>query len=118
MAGNQPCRAGILVRTEGWERPQSRKRETPPPPPGYDVDLIFPSFDRTLRDPVDVNHQGQRVQKALGLSDDPSPCAFREPIASTLDDAKPSARVTTDVLHRMALLDASDRYHRCSTIFL
>ncbi|MEV6769946.1 tyrosine-type recombinase/integrase [Nocardia sp. NPDC051030] len=80
-----------------WEHLQARKRENPPPAE-YDVDLIFPSFDWTLRDPVNVNHQWQRVREALGLPDGLSPYAFRKFIALLLDDEGLSARVTADVL--------------------
>ncbi|MFC9436732.1 tyrosine recombinase XerC [Nocardia sp. NPDC057030] len=80
-----------------WERMQLRKQECSPPA-DYDVDLIFPSFDWTLRDPVNVNHQWQRVREALGIPDDVSPYSFRKIMATVLDDAKLSARVTADVL--------------------
>ncbi|MEG8184290.1 tyrosine-type recombinase/integrase [Nocardia terpenica] len=80
-----------------WARTQLRKQENPPPD-DYGVDLIFPSFEWTLRDPVNVNHQWQRVREALGLPDDFSPYAFRKLVALLLDDAKLSARVTADVL--------------------
>ncbi|WP_338773312.1 tyrosine-type recombinase/integrase [Nocardia vulneris] len=79
------------------KRIQLRKREFPPPD-DYDVDLIFPSFEWTLRDPVNVNHQWQRVREALDLPDDLSPYSFRKAMATVLDDAKLSARVTADVL--------------------
>ncbi|MGW4366677.1 site-specific integrase [Nocardia takedensis] len=80
-----------------WETIQRRKRESPPPD-DYDVDLIFPSTEWTLRDPVNVNHQWQRVREALGLPDDVSPYAFRKLVALLLDDRGLSARVTADVL--------------------
>ncbi|MBF6418634.1 hypothetical protein IU436_07090 [Nocardia farcinica] len=70
-----------------------RRREAPPR-----ALLIFPSFEWTLRDPVNVNHQWQRVREALGLPDDLSPYAFRKLIALVLDDEGLSARVTADVL--------------------
>ncbi|MEV4207536.1 site-specific integrase [Nocardia salmonicida] len=79
------------------ERMEQRKRECPPPI-GYDVDLIYPSTEWTLRDPVNVSHQWQRVREALELPDDLSPYAFRKLVAMVLDDAKLSARVTADVL--------------------
>ncbi|MFB8007535.1 tyrosine recombinase XerC [Nocardia sp. NPDC056000] len=85
----------ILIRR--WDRMQERKRENPPPD-DYPVNLIFPSFDWTLRDPVNVNHQWQRVREALGLPDALSPYAFRKFMALLLDDAGLSARVTADVL--------------------
>lgn len=80
-----------------WERLQARKRENPPPPT-YTVDLIFPSFGWTLRDPVNVKHQWQRVREALELPDDLVPYSFRKFMALLLDDAGLSARVTADVL--------------------
>ncbi|MFG3618071.1 tyrosine recombinase XerC [Nocardia sp. NPDC047654] len=79
------------------EQMELRKRDNPPPD-DYEVDLIFPSFEWTLRDPVNVNHQWQRVREALGLPDDLSPYAFRKLIALVLDDEGLSARVTADVL--------------------
>ncbi len=87
----------VTILNQRRERLHLRKSDDPPPE-GYDVDLIFPSFDWTLRDPVNVNHQWQRVREALGLPDDLSPYAFRKLVAMTLDDAKLSARVTADVL--------------------
>lgn len=62
------------------------------------MDLIFPSFDWTLRDPVNVNHQWQRVREALGLPDNLSPYAFRKVMALMIDDGGLSARVAADVL--------------------
>ncbi|MFD0362808.1 hypothetical protein ACFQZZ_15295 [Nocardia sp. GCM10030253] len=76
---------------------QLRKRENPRSD-DYEVDLIFPSFDWTLRDPVNVNHQWQQVREALGLPDDVSPYAFRKLVAVLPDDQGSSARVTTDML--------------------
>ncbi|WP_433679983.1 site-specific integrase [Nocardia sp. CA-119907] len=87
----------VEVLDRRWEQMQLRKHENPPPE-DYDVDLIFPSFDWTLRDPVNVNHQWQRVREALGLPDDVSPYAFRKLVAVLLDDEGLSARVTADVL--------------------
>ncbi|WP_225727178.1 MULTISPECIES: tyrosine-type recombinase/integrase [unclassified Nocardia] len=87
-----------------WEKLQERKRENPPPDK-YDpqlachpADLIFPSFEWTLRDPVNVNHQWQRVREALGLPDDLSPYALRKLVALVLDDLGLSARVIADIL--------------------
>ncbi|GAB4587890.1 site-specific integrase [Nocardia sp. IFM 10818] len=79
------------------DRLEARKRENPPPA-NYAVDLSFPSFEWTLRDPVNVNHQWQRVREALGLPDDVVPYSFRKFMALLLDDAGLSARVTADVL--------------------
>ncbi|MEU1205534.1 tyrosine-type recombinase/integrase [Nocardia sp. NPDC005825] len=80
-----------------WERLQDRKRDNPPPEE-YPVDLIFPSFDWTLRDPVNVNHQWQRVREALELPDNLVPYTFRKFMAVVLDDAGLSARVVADIL--------------------
>ncbi|WP_244976185.1 site-specific integrase [Nocardia huaxiensis] len=87
-----------------YDRLQARQRENPPPME-FDptlacrpAELIFPSFDWTLRDPVNVNHQWQRVREALGLPENLSPYTFRKFIALLLDDAGLSARVTADVL--------------------
>lgn len=85
----------ILVRRQ--KVLEARKRENPPPS-DYPVDLIFPSFDWTLRDPVNVNHQWQRVREALGLPDNLSPYAFRKVMALLIDDGGLSARVAADVL--------------------
>ncbi|MFE3796971.1 site-specific integrase [Nocardia tengchongensis] len=80
-----------------WERLQERKRGNPPPE-DYPVDLIFPSFEWTLRDPVNANHQWQRVREALELPDNLVPYTFRKFMAVVLDDAGLSARVVADVL--------------------
>ncbi|MFE3254336.1 tyrosine-type recombinase/integrase [Nocardia sp. NPDC059229] len=87
-----------------FERLAERNRENPAPKEFglrlacRPIELIFPSFEWTLRDPVNVNHQWQRVREALGLPEDLSPYAFRKYIALLLDDAGLSARVTADVL--------------------
>ncbi|WP_378738892.1 tyrosine-type recombinase/integrase [Nocardia brasiliensis] len=94
----------VEVLDRRWEQMQLRKREMPPPTE-FDTqlgcgpdELIFPSFEWTLRDPVNVNHQWQRVREALGLPDDVVPYSLRKLVASLLDDEGLSARVTADVL--------------------
>ncbi|MEV6099597.1 tyrosine-type recombinase/integrase [Nocardia sp. NPDC051981] len=76
---------------------QERKRDNPPSD-DYEVGLIFPSFDWTLRDPVNADHQWRRVREALGLPDDLVPYTFRTFMAVALDDAGLSAQVVADVL--------------------
>lgn len=87
----------VEVLDRRWKLLQKRKRDCPPPG-NYDVDLIFPTSKWTLRDPVNVNHQWQRVREALGLPDDVVPYSFRKLVAMILDDEGLSARVTADVL--------------------
>ncbi len=87
----------VEVLDRRWELLRKRKRDCPPPG-NYDVDLIFPTSKWTLRDPVNVNHQWQRVREALGLPDDVVPYSFRKLVAMILDDEGLSARVTADVL--------------------
>ncbi|WP_433627079.1 site-specific integrase [Nocardia sp. CA-120079] len=63
-----------------------------------DLDLVFPSAVWTLRDPQNVGHEWQRVRDALGIPDDVTAHSFRGAVATILDDAGLSARVTADVL--------------------
>ncbi|MEU4345691.1 tyrosine-type recombinase/integrase [Nocardia sp. NPDC023852] len=51
----------------------------------------------TLRDPQNVGHEWQRVRDALGIPD-VTPHSLRGAVATILDDAGLSARVTADVL--------------------
>ncbi|MGW6421440.1 tyrosine-type recombinase/integrase [Nocardia sp. NPDC055053] len=75
------------------------RRLTSPPQPGIeDLDLVFPSAVWTLRDPQNVGHAWQRVREALGFAEDITPHSFRHAVATILDDAGLSARVTADVL--------------------
>ncbi|MBF6426076.1 phage integrase family protein [Nocardia cyriacigeorgica] len=62
------------------------------------VDLVFPSAVWTLRDPQNVGHEWQRVRTALGLAEDITAHSFRHAVATILDDAGLSARITADVL--------------------
>ncbi|MFF0458337.1 tyrosine recombinase XerC [Nocardia africana] len=101
----------VKILDRRWQRMHLRKKQDPPPV-GYEVDLIFPSFEWTARDPVNVNHQWQRVRQALGLPDDITPYTFRKFIALTLDDAKMSARVTADVLQHADPAMTQRRYMR------
>ncbi|MGY1936819.1 site-specific integrase [Nocardia gipuzkoensis] len=74
-------------------------RKLASPPKGEDTpDLVFPSTVWTLRDPQNVGHEWQRVRDALGIPDDVTPHSFRGAVATILDDAGLSARVTADVL--------------------
>lgn len=75
----------------------ARKLASPPTKPP-DYDLVFPSTEWTLRDPGNVQHQWQRVREALGIPDDITAHSFRGAVATILDDAGLSARVTADVL--------------------
>ena len=52
----------------------------------------------TLRDPQNVGHEWQRVREALGMADDITAHSFRHAVATILDDAGLSARITADVL--------------------
>ncbi len=75
------------------------RRSTSPPKPGVeDLDLVFPSAVWTLRDPQNVGHAWQRVREALGFAEGITPHSFRHAVATILDDAGLSARVTADVL--------------------
>ncbi|WP_405179210.1 site-specific integrase [Nocardia sp. NBC_01377] len=110
-----------LVRVVGDEDPKNRKgaialpdfviemlkqrrkdlaaRQLASPPTGKDVlDLVFPSAVWTLRDPQNVGHEWQRVRDALEIPDDVTAHSFRGAVATILDDAGLSARVTADVL--------------------
>ncbi|WP_431958264.1 site-specific integrase [Nocardia lijiangensis] len=74
-------------------------RKLASPPTGTDVlDLVFPSAVWTLRDPQNVGHEWQRVRDALDIPDDVTAHSFRGAVATILDDAGLSARVTADVL--------------------
>ncbi|MEV6661524.1 tyrosine-type recombinase/integrase [Nocardia fluminea] len=74
-------------------------RQTSPLDPQIEEpDLVFPSTLWTLRDPQNVGHSWQRVREALGLPDTITPHSFRHAVATILDDAGISARVTADVL--------------------
>ncbi|MFD4461068.1 tyrosine recombinase XerC [Nocardia sp. NPDC058480] len=77
------------------------RRLASPPDPGADAekwDLVFPSAVWTLRDPNNVAAEWRRVREAIGLPDDIVPHSFRHAVATILDDAGLSARVTADVL--------------------
>uniref|UniRef100_UPI002453D11E tyrosine-type recombinase/integrase n=1 Tax=Nocardia neocaledoniensis TaxID=236511 RepID=UPI002453D11E len=77
----------------------ANRRPASPPDPGIEVlDLVFPSAVGTLRDPQNVGHGWQRVREALGFAEDITPHSFRHAVATILDDAGLSARVTADVL--------------------
>ncbi|MEV0357362.1 tyrosine-type recombinase/integrase [Nocardia sp. NPDC050697] len=76
----------------------ARKLASPPDPDAAVLDLVFPSAVWTLRDPQNVGHEWQRVRDALGLGEDVTPHSFRHAVATILDDAGLSARVTADVL--------------------
>ncbi|MGW0245532.1 tyrosine-type recombinase/integrase [Nocardia goodfellowii] len=62
------------------------------------LDLVFPSAVWTLRDPQNVGHAWQRVRVALAIPEDVTAHSFRGAVATILDDAGLSARVTADVL--------------------
>ncbi|OCF90987.1 tyrosine-type recombinase/integrase [Nocardia brasiliensis] len=68
------------------------------PTGGDALDLVFPSAVWTLRDPQNLGHEWQRVREALGIPDDVTAHSFRGAVATILDDAGLSARVTADVL--------------------
>ncbi len=69
------------------------------PPIGEEtLNLVFPSRTWGLRDPNNVQHEWQRVREALGLPDDVTVYSFRKLVATVLDDAGLSARMTADVL--------------------
>ena len=69
------------------------------PPMGKEtLNLVFPSRTWGLRDPNNVQHEWQRVREALGLPDDVTVYSFRKLVATVLDDAGLSARMTADVL--------------------
>ncbi|MGW6729595.1 site-specific integrase [Nocardia sp. NPDC055029] len=75
------------------------RRVIDPPNPAVAVpDLVFPSVRWTLRDPQNVGHEWQRVREALGIADDITAHSVRGAVATILDDAGLSARVTADVL--------------------
>ncbi|MFE6925424.1 tyrosine-type recombinase/integrase [Nocardia sp. NPDC057663] len=76
----------------------ARRLTSPPDPEIEQPDLVFPSTSWTLRDPQNVGHSWQRVREALGLPDTITPHSFRHAVATILDDAGISARVTADVL--------------------
>ncbi|MFD0000154.1 tyrosine recombinase XerC [Nocardia sp. NPDC127526] len=87
----------IVMLTQRKAVLEARKRKHPPAkPPQYD--LVFPSENWTLRDPNNVQHQWQRVREALAIPDDITAHSFRGAVATILDDAGLSARVTADVL--------------------
>ncbi|WP_280438882.1 tyrosine-type recombinase/integrase [Nocardia cyriacigeorgica] len=75
-----------------------RRSESPPDPEIQTLDLVFPSAVWTLRDPQNVGHEWQRVRDALAIPDDVTAHSFRHAVATILDDAGLSARVTADVL--------------------
>ncbi|MEV6388786.1 site-specific integrase [Nocardia xishanensis] len=76
----------------------ARKLASPPDSNAPMLDLVFPSAVWTLRDPQNVGHEWQRVRDALGMADDITAHSFRHAVATILDDAGLSARVTADVL--------------------
>lgn len=76
----------------------ARKLASPPDPKTKVLDLVFPSTVWTLRDPQNVGHEWQRVRDALGIPEDVTAHSFRGAVATILDDAGLSARVTADVL--------------------
>ncbi|MEU4413342.1 tyrosine-type recombinase/integrase [Nocardia salmonicida] len=76
----------------------ARRLASPPESGSEDLDLVFPSAVWTLRDPQNVGHAWQRVREALGFDEDITPHSFRHAVATILDDAGLSARVTADVL--------------------
>ncbi len=76
----------------------ARKLAAPPDPDTPTLDLVFPSAVWTLRDPQNVGHEWQRVREALGMADDITAHSFRHAVATILDDAGLSARITADVL--------------------
>ena len=59
---------------------------------------IFPSETGGLRDPSNVQHEWQRVRDALGLPENVTFYSFRKAVATILDDAGISARITADVI--------------------
>ncbi|MFF3575023.1 tyrosine-type recombinase/integrase [Nocardia jiangxiensis] len=76
----------------------ARRLKSPPDPEVKVLNLVFPSGVWTLRDPQNVGHEWQRVRDALGIQDDVTAHSFRGAVATILDDAGLSARVTADVL--------------------
>ena len=76
----------------------ARRLASPPDPNATVLDLVFPSTVWTLRDPQNVGHEWQRVRDALGIPEDVTAHSFRGAVATILDDAGLSARVTADVL--------------------
>ncbi|MBF6445731.1 tyrosine-type recombinase/integrase [Nocardia farcinica] len=77
---------------------EDRRSESPPDPEIQTLDLVFPSAVWTLRDPQNVGHEWQRVRDALAIPDDVTAHSFRHAVATILDDAGLSARITADVL--------------------
>ncbi len=75
-----------------------RRLASPPSPDDKPLDLVFPSAIWTLRDPQNVGAEWRRVREAIGMPDDIVPHSFRHAVATILDDAGLSARVTADVL--------------------
>ncbi|WP_280342011.1 site-specific integrase [Nocardia neocaledoniensis] len=75
-----------------------RRSIDPPDSTAEVLDLVFPSARWTLRDPQNVGHEWQRVRQALGIADDITAHSVRGAVATILDDAGLSARVTADVL--------------------
>jgi integrase len=76
----------------------ARRLASPPHPHPTDLELVFPSTVWTMRDPQNVGHEWQRVRDALGIPEDVTAHSFRGAVATILDDAGLSARVTADVL--------------------
>ncbi|WP_083895293.1 site-specific integrase [Nocardia jiangxiensis] len=76
----------------------ARRLKSPPDPTVDVLNLVFPSAAWTLRDPQNVGHEWQRVRTALDIPDDVTVHSFRGAVATILDDAGLSARVTADVL--------------------
>ncbi|MFC9660855.1 tyrosine recombinase XerC [Nocardia sp. NPDC127606] len=76
----------------------ARRLASPPDPDADALDLVFPSAVWTMRDPQNVGAEWRRVREALGIPDDIVPHSFRHAVATILDDAGLSARVTADVL--------------------
>lgn len=76
----------------------ARKLAAPPDADTPTLDLVLPSAVWTLRDPQNVGHEWQRVREALDMADDITAHSFRHAVATILDDAGLSARITADVL--------------------
>lgn len=87
----------VVMLTQRKAMLETRKKALPPAKP-LEYDLVFLSENWTLRDPNNVQHQWQRVRNALGIPDDITAHSFRGAVATILDDAGLSARVTADVL--------------------
>ncbi|APE37203.1 site-specific integrase [Nocardia mangyaensis] len=88
----------------------ARRLVSPPRPGTAELDLVFPSAVWTLRDPQNVGHAWQRVREALGIADNITAHSFRHAMATLLDDAGLSARITADVL-RQADVSTAQKYY-------